>query len=109
MIVDQRIYTLHPGKTPEWIETMANGGFAMQQPVLGRCMGYYVSEFGPLNQIVHMWAYDSLEERAARRAELRKIPAWNEIRNSLMPAVHHQENRLLLPASFAQPSPWSKR
>ncbi|GAP38355.1 NIPSNAP family protein [Piscinibacter sakaiensis] len=109
MIVDQRIYTLHPGKVPEWVAAMTNGGFAIQQPVLGRCMGYYVSEFGPLNQIVHLWGYDSLEDRAARRAELRSIPAWNEIRDQLMPAVHHQENRLLLPADFAKPAAWGVR
>lgn len=101
MIIDQRIYTLHPGKVPEWLAAMGDGGFAMQQPVLGHCVGYFTSEFGPLNQIVHMWAYEDLEDRARRRTQLRSNPRWNEIRDRLMPCVHHQENRLLLPAPFA--------
>lgn len=104
MIIDQRVYTLHPGRIPEWLDAMGSGGFAMQQPVLGRCVGYYTSEFGPLNQVVHMWAYDSLEDRARRRAQLRAIPEWNVIRNKLMPAVHHQENKLLIPAPFFTPA-----
>lgn len=100
MIVDQRIYTLHPGCVPRWIETMETRGFRIQEPVLGKSVGYYFTEFGPLNQIVHMWAYDSMEQRAERRAQLRRTPGWDEIRNELMPYVHHQENRLLIPAPF---------
>ena len=37
-------------------------------PILGRLIGYFQTEIGDLNHVVHLWAYDSLEDRAARRA-----------------------------------------
>lgn len=100
MIIDQRIYTLHPGCVPTWLATMHERGFKIQEKVLGKPVGYFYSEFGPLNQITHMWAYESMEDRTMRRAKLRATPGWDEIRNELMPLVHHQENKLLIPAPF---------
>lgn len=100
MIIDQRIYTLHPGCVPKWLAAMQDGGFAMQSSVLGRPVGYYYTEFGPLNQVTHMWAYDDLKDREKRRAQLSAIPEWQEFRSRLMPLVHHQENKLLMPAPF---------
>ena len=38
--------------------------------ILGHLVGYYGVEVGGLNQVVHLWAYDSLDDRAKRRAEL---------------------------------------
>lgn len=100
MIIDQRLYTLHPGCVPTWLAVMEERGFRIQESILGKSMGYYYSEFGPLNQITHMWAYESLEDRSARRMQLRKTSGWDDIRNELMPLVHHQENKLLIPAPF---------
>ncbi|MGA0316037.1 MAG: NIPSNAP family protein, partial [Alphaproteobacteria bacterium] len=70
MIVEERIYTLHPGKVPEYMKLYEEEGRAAQEPILGKMVGWYYTDFGPQNQIVHMWAYDSYEERHERREKL---------------------------------------
>ena len=73
MIVEQRTYTLFPGKTLEYLRLYESEGMAIQTRILGRLVGYFTTEIGPLNQIIHMWGYDSFEERARRRALVQPV------------------------------------
>ena len=64
MIVEERIYTAIHGKVTR-IRTMYEAeGLAIQRPILGHLVGYFTSEIGTLNQIVHLWAYEDLADRA---------------------------------------------
>ena len=38
--------------------------------------GYWYTDIGPLNQIIHIWPYKSLEERAQVREAFAKDPNW---------------------------------
>jgi hypothetical protein len=60
MIVEERIYSLHPGQAPEYLRLYEAEGLEIQRAILGRMVGYFSTEVGPLNQIVHMWAYRDL-------------------------------------------------
>ena len=101
MIVEERIYTLHPGKVPEYMKLYEEEGRAAQEPILGEMVGWYYTDFGPQNQIVHMWAYDSYEERDERREKLYADPAWRAFQPKIRPLILRQENKTLIPA------PWS--
>lgn len=103
MIVEQRTYTLHPGAAAQYLKHYQEKGLAVQLPILGHLVGWFTSEIGTLNQIVHMWAYTSLDDRAARRAKLGAEPAWHEYLALIRPLVVKQESCILLPAPF---SPW---
>ena len=100
MIVEERNYTLHPGKVPEWLAAM-NEGIKIQQSVLGQLVGYFHTEVGPLNQIVHIWAYNSFEDRLARRAKLIHADGWDNVRKQILPLINEQWNRILTPAPFS--------
>ena len=100
MIVEQRIYTMHPGQIAHYVKAYAAEGLAIQKPILGRLVGYYTTEFGPLNQVIHMWAYDSFEERAARRKTLFENQAWLDYLAKVRPFIATQESKLLMPAAF---------
>jgi len=104
MIVEERIYTLQPGTVPLYLKAYAEEGLAIQQPILGHLIGYFHTDFGPLNQVVHLWAYDSHAERERRRKELFADPAWLEYIKKIRPYVLRQENKLLIPAPFS-PNP----
>ena len=41
MIVEERIYTLHPGKVPEYMKLYEEEGRAAQEPILGKMVGWY--------------------------------------------------------------------
>lgn len=101
MIVEERIYTLHTGKVPEYIRHYESEGLAIQQPILGRLVGYFTTEIGPLNQVIHMWGYDSFEDRAKRRAELGADPRWKAYLAKIQPLVRTQENKILTPTAFS--------
>jgi hypothetical protein len=105
MIVEERIYTALPGKAAEYVRMYTEEGFAIQRPILGNLVGYFTSEIGTLNQIVHMWAYEDLADRAARRATLLSDPRWKAYSAKVTPLLLNQENRILVPAPF---SPWAQ-
>ncbi|WP_372618039.1 NIPSNAP family protein [Falsiroseomonas sp.] len=100
MIVEERIYTLHAGQAPAYLRLYEAEGLAIQKPILGRMVGYYSTEFGPLNQVIHLWAYESLQEREERRARLLGDERWKAYVAKVRPMVQNQENKLLMPAPF---------
>ena len=76
MIVEMRTYTLALGATGRYFKLYAEKGLAVQKRILGHMVGYYAVEVGELNKVVHLWAYESLDERAKRRAELWADKEW---------------------------------
>lgn len=105
MIVEERIYSLHIGAAPKYLELYEAEGLAIQRPILGRMVGYFSTDIGPLHQIVHMWAYKDMAERAERRARLTSDPRWKSYAFKTRELQISQENKILIPAPF---SPWAQ-
>ncbi|RQR70942.1 MULTISPECIES: NIPSNAP family protein [Burkholderia] len=103
MIIEHRTYTLHPGKMPAYFAAYIGEGLAIQLEYLPKPIGYYMTELGTLNQIIHMWGYDSLDDRARRRAYLKLDERWSAYTAKILPMIQHQESKILLPASFHTP------
>ncbi|HVR62736.1 MAG TPA: NIPSNAP family protein [Polyangia bacterium] len=103
MIVEERIYTLLPGKTAEYFRAYATEGMAIQVAHLGPMLGYYSTESGPLNTLVHLWGYENAADREARRARMLADPAWQVYIKKVQPLVVTQESRILNPAPFFAP------
>jgi len=101
MIVEERIYTLHPGKLAEYVGIYQAEGMPIQMKILGRMIGYFTTEFGPLNQVVHIWGYESFEERARKRAELQAQPEWKSYLAKTRHLIQTQENKILNPTVFS--------
>ena len=101
MIVEMREYTLQAGKVPDYLKLYESEGLGIQREILGHLVGYYATEVGPaVNQVVHLWAYDSFEDRLARRARLAEHPGWQSYLQKMRPMLVAQSNRLLRPAPF---------
>lgn len=61
-------------------------------------LGYWATELGGINQVIHIWPYDSLQQRTQIRQNLALDPAWNKEYMDLMrPMLDKQFNSLLLP------------
>lgn len=102
MIVEQRTYRLHTGKVPEYLRIYGEQGRAVQEPILGHMVGWFtVNDIGELNQVVHLWAYEDLADRARRRAEMAASPEWQAVVKQLQPLIKDQTSVILTPA------PWS--
>lgn len=76
MIVDQRTYTIQIGKLRDFLALYAAEGLAVQSSHLGPPLGYYTTEVGDVNQVVHLWAYRDMADRELRRAALEADARW---------------------------------
>lgn len=104
MLVEQRTYTTHPGKLRDYLALYEAEGYAIQKRILGRLVGYYRSEIGELNQVVHLWAYADLLERQQRREALLADPQFKAYVQRMLPLLVSQESRILAPAPFFTPT-----
>ena len=103
MIFDLRIYTLHPGKLPAWLKMYEQYGHPTQVKHCGEPVFYATSEVGTLNQVVHVWQYESQGEREKKRDALMADPAFQDYlrRSAEMGAHLQQESRILKSTSFS--------
>ncbi|MES2972972.1 MAG: NIPSNAP family protein [Pseudomonadota bacterium] len=101
MIVEQRTYTLQPGRMKDYLRLFEDQGFAIYKSTLGHVIGVFSTEIGPLNQLVILAGYADLNDRMQRRAALAAHPGWNAYAVQVRPMVVSQESRILLPAPFS--------
>jgi len=101
MIVEMRTYTLKPGSTGAYLKLYEEKGLRVHSAILGNLIGYFTTEIGDINQVVHLWGYESFEDRQRRRAELFKNAEWLEFLKLATPFFEKQENKLLNCASFS--------
>lgn len=103
LLIEERCYVLHAGHTPAMYLDLyrRSGALDLQTKTLGRLLGYFVTEIGELNALVHLWGYDSFEDRARRRAALAAEPLWQEYLTQIRPMLKSMHNRLLTPADFS--------
>jgi hypothetical protein len=93
MIVESRCYTLHPGKLHEYLACFTAPGVL---DLLGpRIAGFWFSESGTLNQVHHLWRYESRADRAAVRAGWPKLPAMAEFFSRAMPLLQRQRSHVM--------------
>lgn len=76
MIYELRTYTLKAGTAPEAAKTAGTLGRDIRGDNYGKLEGYWMTEIGPLNQVMHLWSYADLNERAKVRAALSQNKRW---------------------------------
>jgi hypothetical protein len=98
MIYELRTYTLQPGTQAQYVKQSGEVGRKIRGDGYGKFEGGWTTEFGTLNQYVHLWSFADLNERERLRAELAKNEAWSkEYLPISRPLMLAQENKLLKP------------
>lgn len=98
MIHELRVYTLWPGKVPEFLKLAEERAMKIRGNDYGTCLGYWSTEIGTLNQIFHLWEYEDLNARAGLRAKLAENQTWrSEYVQHVQPLIRHQGVRLMHP------------
>ena len=96
MIYELRTYTLMPGKQGEYLKLNQEVGRPTRGDKYGKLEGSWTTEFGLLNQYVHLWSYPSLDERERLRADLQKNTDWTQgYVPKIRPMIVAQENKFL--------------
>ena len=98
MIYELRTYTLRPGSGPTVAKHAGEVGRPIRGDDYGKLEGYWLTEIGPLNQVMHLWSYADLNERQRLRRELAKNERWvKEYVPTIRKHLVRQDIRLLDP------------
>lgn len=101
MIVEERNYAFAPADLPRFLAMYEREGVFIATRLLGNLIGYFRTEVGPdLNEVVHLWGFEDLNDRARRRQALWADPEWLDFA-ARCPSPVRQRNRLLSPTAWS--------
>ncbi len=96
MIYEFRTYDLKPRTLGDYqavVDKALAGGRTKFSPLFG----YWSTEFGPLNQALHVWPYKDMAERTEVRAKAANLGYWPPPSGPLLAG---QKSEIFLPAPF---------
>ena len=103
MFYEVRTYRLKNGAIPAYLKAVGETGIAIQKKHLGNLVCYLHSEIGPINEIVHIWAFSSLDDRQKRRRALASDPEWQAFIPEIADLIELAENKIMNAAPFSPP------
>jgi hypothetical protein len=96
MVIEVRTYTLRPGSVPEFEKRF--GEKLPERVKLSALAALWHTEVGPLNEVTHVWPYESLDQRAEVRAAAIKSGVWPPNNGDLIVSM---QSEIYLPAPFS--------
>jgi hypothetical protein len=102
MIYDFRVYTFKPGKVAEYMAAVEELSVPIRAKYGIKLAGWYYSDIGELNQVVHIWGYRDHAHLAEAKAQVASDPDWT---GKYIPRVagllESQKTYLMLSPDFA--------
>ena len=99
MFIEHRTYQLKTSAAAAYFELFGTDGLALQvEHLKARCVGHYLTEVGPLSQIIVIWEYESYESRLEGRRRLYADPRWRTIVDQVSPLIELIETKALTPS-----------
>ena len=104
MIFELRTYSFLPADLPKYLKHAEDVGRSVRGNDYGVNCGYWTSEFGRLNQVWHLWRYDSYGQRKELRNKLSQNRDWVD---GYLPVVQEwvrrMDIRIMNPHLFVPP------
>src|ERR1700686_5413067 len=75
-IIEMRTYRLNPGSISQAVGRVGAAVQSSGRSKVSPLGGFFHTEVGPLNRIIHCWPYESLDAREKLRAEAMKLQGW---------------------------------
>lgn len=97
MIFERRAYTMEPGHVPAFDKAQTDRGFDLVKPYMERLVGYFSTESGPVDQVVHIYRYDSLDDWNVRLRGMYGVPELTPYFVNTRKIVRHQVNGFFEP------------
>ena len=99
-VIDLRIYTIRPRSMPQYLKLFEELALPVARRHFGEPLGYYVTQIGPLNQVVHLWGFESLADLEQRQAAVAGDPEFAKYLAATEGLVVAQEDRIMRPVEF---------
>ena len=101
MIVDHRTYQIMHGMEKIYLKTFEEEGLPIQLRHLGNLIAYFKTSIGPVNEVIHLWGYESLSDMEKRRAQRDADPEWAVYKKKTSGMLEVQVNKILSPTHFS--------
>ena len=102
VIYEQRTYCVTVGQMPEVVRLYSTLGYpALEAGGFSKnLVGYFISDTGELHQLMHLWKFDSDEDRRAHWKRLFADADFMAFAKQLRPLLKTQSNQLLVAAPW---------
>ena len=101
MIYELRTYSLVMGAVPEYLEVAKTKLLPVMAEHGLKTLAFWSTETGPLNEVLHLWAYEDLNERQTKWRAWGRDPRRSELVPKLRQLIVAQSNKILSPADFS--------
>lgn len=101
MIYELRTYQLVVGGVPRYLEIAKSRLLPLLAEHGLKPVGFWYTEVGTLNEVVHLWAYSDLNERTRQWKSWTGDPRRAQIAEELRQVIVTQTNKLLTPTEFS--------
>ena len=102
MIYELRTYQLKMGALPTYLELAENKLLPALAEHGIKPLGFWYTEIGTLNEVVHLWAYTDLNERQEKWGRWKEDPRRAEYMKTLSQVISTQSNKILTPTPFSE-------
>lgn len=105
VIYEKRTYQVMVGHMAEVIRVYSELGYPLFERAgfAKNLVGYFVSDTGPLHQLIHIWRFEDDAARRAFWAALAAHPEFQGFAGQVRPHIHSQDVQLMVSA------PWGPR
>ena len=100
MIIEMRTYLLKPAKLKTFLDIYNKEIRETHVSILGNQIGFFYTEFGDLNKVVHLYGYESFEDRDRRRAILAQNKDFLNYLTKVEDIIVHMKNEILYQQIF---------
>jgi hypothetical protein len=98
-VYELRWYRAHVGRAGEWLALFKD--ILPFRDKFTRRVGLWQTEVAQLNEVVHMWVYRDLNDRAAARAKMAQEAEWQTFLTKSTPLLATMQATVLIPAAFS--------
>ena len=102
MIFDMRTYDLVPGGLAKYMAAVREIALPVRERYGIRLAGWYHTEIGTLNRVIHIWAYRDWAHLAESKAQFRADPEWTgKYLPRVLPLIAAQQNQIVYASDFS--------
>ena len=102
MIIEMRTYTIKPEELHNFINIYDKSIRDIHTEILGNQIGFFYTEIGNVNEVIHLYGYDNYEDRKARREVLSKRPEFKVYLDKVKNLIVDMRNQIMTPTNFSK-------
>ena len=95
-VYELRWYRAGPGRAGEWLGHFK--GIMPMREKYSKSVGVCQTQAGQLNEVVHLWAYSDLNDRAAVRSKVMQDPEWQAFLGKATPILLEMKSIVMNPS-----------